>query len=192
MKYYLDITLLPDTEANLGFLWHKVYQQIHLALVEHKTGDNTSDVAVSFPEYSVGRYPMGSKLRLFAASEKSLQALDLPQWLQHYTDYTHCTSITAVPGSVTQYAVFKRVQFDTNIERMARRRVKRKDETLEQALAYLSGFTDQTSKLPFINMNSLSKGQQFRFFIQRDMALEPAKGLFNTYGLSHTATVPWF
>ncbi|EDQ01680.1 type I-F CRISPR-associated endoribonuclease Cas6/Csy4 [Shewanella benthica] len=192
MKYYLDITLLPDAEANLGFLWQKVYQQIHLALAEHKTADNTSAVAVSFPEWSQGNYPLGSKLRLFAVREQALQALDIPQWLQRFTDYTHCTSIKAVPSSVTQYAVFKRVQFDTNIERMARRRAKRKDETLEQALAYFKGFTEQASKLPFINMKSLSKEQNFRLFVQRDSVPAPVIGLFNTYGLSKAATVPCF
>lgn len=192
MKYYLDITLLPDAEANLGFLWQKVYQQIHLALAEHKTVENTSEIAISFPEFSQGNYPLGSKLRLFAAREQALQALDIPQWLQRFTDYTHCTSIKAVPGSVTQYAVFKRVQFDTNIERMARRRSKRKDESFEQALEYLKGFTDQASKLPFINMKSLSKEQNFRLFVQRDSVPAPVTGLFNTYGLSKTATVPCF
>lgn len=192
MKYYLDITLLPDAEANLGFLWHKVYQQIHLALVEHKTVDNMSEVAVSFPEFSQGDYPLGSKLRLFSASEKALQALDIALWLRRLTDYTHSTSIKAVPSSVTQYALFKRVQFDTNIERMARRRAKRKDETVAQALEYLNGFTDQTSKLPFINMNSLSRDQKFRLFIQKDNVSEPVTGQFTTYGLSKTATVPCF
>ncbi|MBL1422430.1 MAG: type I-F CRISPR-associated endoribonuclease Cas6/Csy4, partial [Alphaproteobacteria bacterium] len=44
MKYYLDITILPDEEANLGFLWHKVYQQIHIALVENKIADNQSAI----------------------------------------------------------------------------------------------------------------------------------------------------
>lgn len=192
MKYYLDITLLPDAEANLGFLWQKVYQQIHLALVEHKTVDNTSDVAVSFPEFSLGDYPLGSKLRLFSATEKALQALDIPLWLRRLTDYTHCTSIKTVPSSVTQHAVFKRIQFDTNIDRIARRRAKRKNETVAQALEYLNGFTDQTSKLPFINMNSVSRQQKFRLFIQREKVQEPVAGDFNTYGLSKTATVPCF
>jgi len=192
MKYYLDITLLPDAEANLGFLWQKVYQQIHLALVEHKTADNTSEVAVSFPEFSQRDYPLGSKLRLFSATEKALQALDIPLWLRRLTDYTHCTSIKAVPSSVTQHTVFKRIQFDTNIDRMARRRAKRQNETVEQALAHFNGFTDQTSKLPFINMKSLSGEQKFRLFIQIDKVHEPVTGLFNTYGLSKIATVPWF
>ncbi|NRB23692.1 type I-F CRISPR-associated endoribonuclease Cas6/Csy4 [Shewanella sp.] len=192
MKYYLDITLLPDAEANLGFLWQKVYQQIHLALAEHKTADNTSAVAVSFPEFSQDKYPLGSKLRLFAASESALQALDIPQWLQRLTDYCHCTSIKAVPSAVTQYAVFNRVQFDTNIERMARRRAKRKDETLEQALEYFKGFTDQASELPFINMKSLSRQHFFRLFLQKKSVSAAVTGSFNTYGLSKTATVPWF
>ena len=69
MKYYIDITLLPDAEANLGFLWQKVYQQIHLALAENKIGKNQSEIALSFPEYGNKAYPLGDKLRLLSQSE---------------------------------------------------------------------------------------------------------------------------
>jgi CRISPR-associated endonuclease Csy4 len=192
MKYYLDITLLPDAEANLGFLWQKVYQQVHLALVEHKTTDNTSAVAVAFPDFNNGDFPLGSKLRLFSASEQSLQSLDIVQWLNRFTDYTHCTSIKAVPTNVSQFAIFNRVQFDTNLERLARRRSKRKGETFEQALAYFDGFEDRSSKLPFVNMNSLSKSQKFRLFIERRIVEMPKLGEFNCYGLSKEASVPLF
>jgi len=61
MKYYLDITLLPDAETNLGFLWHKVYQQVHIALVENKVAKNQSEIAVSFPEYGSKAFPLGAK-----------------------------------------------------------------------------------------------------------------------------------
>lgn len=51
MDYYQDITLLPDAEVNLGFLWQKVFQQVHIALVEHKVADNRSAIALSIPKY---------------------------------------------------------------------------------------------------------------------------------------------
>ncbi|MFT6209378.1 MAG: CRISPR-associated endonuclease Csy4, partial [Colwellia sp.] len=49
MKYYLDITLLPEADITLGFIWQKVYQQIHIALVDNKIGMNESAIAVAFP-----------------------------------------------------------------------------------------------------------------------------------------------
>ncbi|NOQ13677.1 MAG: type I-F CRISPR-associated endoribonuclease Cas6/Csy4 [Methyloprofundus sp.] len=192
MKYYIDITLLPDAEANLGFLWQKVYQQLHLALVENKVSEKQSAIAVSIPDYGSKAFPLGCKLRLFAQYQEQLQQLDMGKWLKRLTDYTHVTSIKNVPVSVSQFAQFRRKQFNTNSERLARRRVKRKEESLEQALKHYASFTDQETHLPFINIKSLTKGEQFRLFIERDIFKKSEEGTFNCYGLSQGATVPIF
>lgn len=191
MEYYIDIHLLLDTEVHLGFIWQKVYQQIHLALVENKTSDGNSAVAISFPEYDNKTYPLGNILRLCAASPSQLEQLDLSKWLRHLSDYSNCSSINEVPSSAT-HARFKRMQFSTNIERLARRRSKRKNESLEQALAHYDSFTDKHSRLPYINMNSLSQGGTFRLFIKKETLEHAEAGIFNCYGLSSTASVPWF
>ncbi len=192
MKYYVDITLLPDAEANLGFLWQKVYQQLHLALVENKLADNHSAIAVSIPEYGNKQFPLGNKLRLFAQTQEQLQQLDIGKRLNRLTDYTHFKSIKEVPSSVSQYARFKRKQFDTNAERLARRRAIRKGESLEQALNHFNGFTDKETNLPFLNIKSLSNGDQFKLFIAREILDKSETGAFSCYGLSKGATVPWF
>ena len=184
MKYYLDITLLPDSEADLGFLWKKVYQQIHIALAENKTINGGSAIAVSFPEYGSKVFPLGAKLRLLAKTQEQLNKFNALQWLNRLSDYTHCTSIKEVPLSVDKFVCFKRKQCDTNIERFARRRAKRKGETLEQALQYYVGFKDEESKLPFINMESLSENKKFRLFIQQEIVTEAVAGEFSCYGLS--------
>jgi len=192
MKYYLDITLLPDAEANLGFLWQKVYQQIHLALVENKLAEKQSAIAVSFPEYGNKNFPLGSKLRLHSQTQEQLQQLDIGKWLNRLTDYTHFKSIKEVPSTVNQFARFKRKQFDTNAERLARRRARRKGESLEQALNYFEGFTDKETNLPFLNMKSLTNGDQFKLFIEREILDKAENGVFGCYGLSAGASVPWF
>ena len=192
MKYYLDITLLADAEANIGFLWHKVYGQVHIALVEGKNANGNSDIAVSFPEYGDKSFPLGNKLRLLASMREQLQQLDIDKWLNRLSDYCHCTSIKEVPQAVSGFMRFKRVQFDTNVERLARRRAKRKGESLEQAMQHFTGFKDQESKLPYINMISLSKNKRFRLFIEKEEENGEKMGEFNCYGLSKTATVPWF
>ncbi|OUS30993.1 type I-F CRISPR-associated endoribonuclease Cas6/Csy4 [Thalassotalea sp. 42_200_T64] len=193
MKYYLDITLLADIEVPLGFIWHKVYQQVHIALVENKSGENESSVALSFPKYGDKEFPLGNKLRLFAETEQVLEKLAVANWLKRFTEYTHITSIKTVPESVREYVCFSRKQFNTNISRLARRRAKRHDETFEQALQYYASFEDEQTKLPFINVKSLSKGEQFRFFIEQEVSNQPQAGVFNCYGVSKTtATVPWF
>ncbi|MBW6453087.1 MAG: type I-F CRISPR-associated endoribonuclease Cas6/Csy4, partial [Methyloprofundus sp.] len=77
MNYYLDITLLPDAEANLGFLWQKIFQQVHIALVDNKVADNESAIALSIVNYGDKDFPLGNKLRLLAKNEEALQKLDI-------------------------------------------------------------------------------------------------------------------
>lgn len=46
--------------------------------------------------------------------------------------------------------------------------------------------------VPYINLHSLSRHSLFRLYIARSTATEEVGGLFGTYGLSQTATVPEF
>ena len=205
MKYYLDITLLPDAEASLGFLWQKVYTQCHLALVEQKNADNSSGVAMAIPGYRHGKqsfesgssFPLGNKIRLLAQTEQQLEQLDLARWLRRLSDYCHYTSIKKVPDNITEFACFTRKQFNTSVERLARRRVKRKGEALQQALEYYKAYTAPKSDLPFINCKSLSGNQEFKLLIEKQVLAKPQQGNLNCYGLSQkqgpqTATVPCF
>ncbi|WP_077338621.1 type I-F CRISPR-associated endoribonuclease Cas6/Csy4 [Pseudocolwellia agarivorans] len=198
MKYYQDITLLPDPEITIGFIWQKVYQQVHIALAENKIAENSSAIALAFPQCSPKgnknvAFPLGNKLRIFAPSEELLDKLAINSWLKRFSDHTHITSIKAVPENVSEYVCVKRKQCKTNLSRLARRRAKRKDETFEQALQHYASFNDEQSKLPFINVNSLSKSEQFRLFIDQKKVSEATVGEFTCYGLSkEQATVPWF
>lgn len=198
MKYYLDITLLPDTEITLGFIWFKVYQQVHIALVENKIAENSSAIALAFPKYALTGdkktdFPLGNTLRIFAPSEELLNKLAITNWLKRFSDHTHITSIKTVPDKVNEFVCVKRKQCKTNLSRLARRRAKRKEETFEQALQYYASFNDEQSELPFINVNSLSKKEQFRLFVEQKKVNEALVGEFNCYGLSkEQATVPWF
>ena len=74
MNYYQDITLLPDAVITLGFIWQKVYQQVHIALAENKIAENQSAIAVAFPEYGSKGFPLGSKLRLLALTAMESEA----------------------------------------------------------------------------------------------------------------------
>ena len=51
MKFYQDTTLLPDSDITLGFLWQKVYQQVHIALVEQKEHPLYCSIGIGFPAY---------------------------------------------------------------------------------------------------------------------------------------------
>jgi len=201
MNYYQEITLLPDAEITLGFIWQKLYQQIHLALVENKTGENQSAVAVGFPQYGSRGFPLGSKLRLFARTEETLRQLKTESWLSRLTDYCHVKSIRPVPEGVSQYVCFKRKQFKSNLLKEAQRRAKYKNETLEEALQHFQHY-EKECELPYINMTSLSMqkadskaSRQYKLFIRREISDAPLQGEFNCFGLSkakNTASVPSF
>lgn len=196
MQHYLDITLLPEDGIGHYFLWGKLYQQLHLALVEHNQGKD-GDIGISFPQYSIKPPQLGLKLRLFAPTESELVMLNIAKWLSRFANYCHISSIKTVPEH-TQFVLFSRKHCQTNLERLARRRAKRKGETLEQAMQHFTGFKDDSSTLPFIATESLSSAgtsgsaNKFRLIIEQKIIPDHQPGNFNCYGLSKGATVPWF
>jgi CRISPR-associated endonuclease Csy4 len=215
MKYYQDITLLPDAEANLGFLWQKVYQQLHLALVENKVTDEESAIGLSIPEYekkkSKGDFPLGQKIRLFAQEQSELERLDLNHWLKRFMDYAHMTSIKAVPEGVTEFACFERQRVkgssrvERDIMRSAQHQAMKFSLPLEERLKEVKErvmASYQESNLPFIRVNSLSSSNEktkhsFPLFITMRRIKEEIPGKFSCYGLSRksqkgSSTVPWF
>jgi|JI8StandDraft_1071087.scaffolds.fasta_scaffold111305_1 CRISPR-associated endonuclease Csy4 len=194
MKYYQELTLIAQAEVSLYFILSKVYSQLHLALVAMPTQGN---IGVSFPEYVYKEDDgkafgfLGSKLRLFAHDEATLQQLNINQALSRLSDYVHITGIRPVPKNVT-YAIYKRHQPKTNAERLARRRVKHKqDMTFEQAVKMYQSTISHTN-LPFVQLDSLSNEQRFRLFVSKHSAAEACDGKFGSYGLGVLATVPEF
>lgn len=217
MNYYLDITLIPNEEIPLNFLWEKLFQQLHLALVEQayeaeetipnreKKITKKSKVAVAFPKYKQCGNTLCEKLRLFAMSETDLKAIDLEKYFSKLDDFVHKTSIKKVPTEkITGYAFFKRVAIKGNSERLARRRKKRLSQkgvqtNYEEALNYFQGDqnrkqSSQTeTKLPFIYLNSETTNQRFPLFIEMvSTEHKPDKAEFSCYGLSDKHSVPIF
>ena len=199
MKWYIDLTLLPDSEIPIYFLWEKVYQQLHLALVEQQ-GNEKSKVGVSFPKYSRSGKTLSDKLRLLALSETDLQALDLDTYFSRLEDYVHKTSIKEIPvDKITGYAFFKREQVKGNVERLARRRAKRLDINYEEALNFYINDKKrkQTNKswtdAPFIYLYSQTSKQRFPLFIVKEETAQiPDRAEFGSYGLSQSCSVPIF
>ncbi len=195
MKSYVDITLLPSADITLYFLWEKVYQQVHLALVEsqqtHKNPCVT--IGVAFPEYMMERLHLGQKLRLFATSADALADLNITQWLIRLQDYVHITSIRDVPPKIACYAYFKRLQPKSNNARLARRKAKRKAISEDEATLCFAKRKEVYTRAPFIRINSQSSGKRYRVFILRVDSENLGTGEhFSSYGLSATSAVPIF
>lgn len=200
MKYYLDITLLPEADITLGFIWQKVYQQVHIALVDNKVGENESAIAVGFPLYGEHAFPLGNKLRLLATEESQLTQLNINRWLTRFEDYVHIKSIKAVPEQVTQVCfVRQHVKGQQGIDKKMQAKAKywsKKsgtpiDECL-QSLEKTKPRADRAStKLPFIWIESQETKQRnesgsskFPLFIKRVEVSNQQTGVFNCYGLS--------
>ena len=192
MKYFQEVALLRDARIDLYDFWQIAFQQIHIALADNKNDDGGSSVGVSFPEYDAGAYLLGTKLRLFAHSSEELEKLQCERWLQRLQDYLHISNIRDVPDHVDGYACFRQLKPKGSLEKQARRRAKRKGETLQQALAHFENYQEERSKLPYIHMTSLSNGHRFRLFIDKFIVESSHTGTFNCYGLSRQATVPLF
>lgn len=212
MKHYIELTLLPASDFNLFKLWSRVFEQLHLGFVENQDDKKRVPIGLSLPEYKMGnKYGvLGSKCRLFADDEATLERFNAPQRLARLSDYVHCTGIKAVPDKVTGYAVYRRVQPKTNPEKLARRYAKRHGLDLATALNMTVELREQASDaaypqtfrycdmlkpsvaLPFIRLQSLSNGKTFCLWIKKTLVAEPSGSGFNSYGLSAATTVPEF
>ena len=215
MKHYIEITLIDNADINLFSLWSKVFQQIHLGLVEIQDDQGQAPIGLSFPEYVIGeKYSvLGSKLRLFANDEAGLKQFDTAKWLARLSDYVHCTSIRPVPEKIIGYALYQREQPKTNPDRLARRYAKRHGVDFDTALNGLVDlkstkkplnsdykmqfrYCEMTKKKissPFIRLKSMSSEQVFCLWIKKILVdTQSSATYFSSYGLSSISTVPEF
>ena len=194
LNFYQEIKLLPEEEIPIHFLWSKVYQQIHLGLVEMQDDQGRVPIGVAFPEYVQGdKYSvLGGKLRLFAEHEATLSQFNASHWLARLSDYVHCTSIRPVPEKRSGYATYQREHPKASKERQARRYAHYHNVDYDTALSRYQGKSQKTLTTPFIRLQSLSGGQTFCLWIKKTVVTEPSGITFSGYGLSATATVPEF
>lgn len=199
MNHYLDITLLPSDDINIHFLWSKVMMQIHLALVEIQDSDKRVPVATGFPNYQAKKADkagfIGNKLRLFALNKEDLERLNIHKWLNRLEDYVHIKTISEVPKDVTVYESFNRRRKSGSPDKHIRRRMKRHNESFEQAAVFFKDYkmSEVDKALPFIRIKSLESQNDFCMSITRKEAApskDPVK--FNTYGLSKEGALPKF
>jgi len=192
MKYYIELTLISNEEIPLHFLWEKLYQQLHLVLVERLENDK-SKVGASFPKYNKEAKQLCNKLRLMALEKKHLETLNLDKYFSRLTDYVHWTNIKEIPvDKITGYAFFKREQVKSNHQRLARRRADKMGISKQQAIDFFAGKTESESKAPFIYIKS-SKGNRYPLFIlMTETNIKSNSAEFSSYGLSSTSSVPIF
>ncbi len=194
MKYYQEITLLPDQEISLNFIWPKVFHQLHLAFANAADKAGRVPFGVSFPGYTMedGNIGLGNKLRVFSPDGEMLDGLELHKKLSRLEDYVHVVRRPrTVPEEVRGYSCYSRLHQEANGLAKARRYARRHDISVDEAEKLFPPNTI-TLKEPYIRLDSSSTGQKMLLFIRKTEAAQQMNGSYSTYGLSDTATVPEF
>ncbi|OGT87547.1 MAG: type I-F CRISPR-associated endoribonuclease Cas6/Csy4 [Gammaproteobacteria bacterium RIFOXYA12_FULL_61_12] len=187
MDTYIDIRLLPDPEFPSTLLMNALFGKLHRGLVTFGEGS----IGVSFPDVGQKSHSLGHHLRLHGTAA-TLERFMQNGWLKGMSDHLTVGSPSAVPAHA-QYRTVRRVQAKSNPERERRRLIARKGVSEDQARAAIPDEKAKLLDLPYVVLNSQSTNQQFRLFIEHmPKEAEARAGSFSAYGLSTTATVPWF
>lgn len=203
MKYFIELTLLDNRDIALHKLWTKIYDQLHLRLVEAKNLRGQTNIGVSFPEYQFDAthniHMVGSKLRIFSPTKLSLEQLNLSQYLKHWLDYIHISSIRDVPKNIYKYAIYKRKRINgerainKKIMQYATYRAEKENITYEEAVQSYQHWSISQTTPPYISINSLTSKQYIRLYIEKNETNALSIDLlFSTYGLSSESSVPEF
>jgi len=183
MNYYIDILIKPDAEMRENLLLNKVYSKLHKALVDLKS----SDIGISFPQYEI---ILGKVLRLHG-SEIKLSELQYTDWLGGLKGYCNVSGIELVPSEAHYRTVFRKQSNMT--EAKLRRLIKRGSISKGELKAYKAKMFTKGLDNPYLELESSSNGHKHRRYLQfGELIGEPVEGLFDQFGLSKIATIPWF
>tara|TARA_R110001592_G_scaffold347466_2_gene641009 strand:+ start:4791 stop:5342 length:552 start_codon:yes stop_codon:yes gene_type:complete len=183
MNSYFDIELKPDAEMRENVLMNKVYTKLHKALFDAKA----TDIGVSFPQYKV---VLGKVLRVHSNVEHLVQ-LQNSDWLGGLAGYCAISDIQTIPVE-TKYRMVSRVQSNMTQSKL-NRLIKRGSITDSEVKAYKAKMFSKGLDNPYLELESESNGNKHRRYIQfGEFVDKPVLGEFDSFGLSKTATVPWF
>jgi len=194
MNYFIDIQLKPDAEMRENVLLNKVYTKLHKAL----SAMSTTDIGVSFPKY---RVKLGDVIRIHGIKQR-LEELQAMGWIGGLSGYCEVSGIKPVPEIVSGYRTVARKQPTMTLKKLQKRVDYQKKQGVlksdEDVKAYERQYKEkmygsQSLDNPYLELTSSSNGHKHRRFIQFGTLLDAAvEGEFDQFGLSKTATIPWF
>lgn len=183
MNYYVNITILPDPEFTAPILMNSLYSKFHKALCDL----NSKSIGISFPGYDK---TLGDVFRIHG-SESELNDLQGLNWIGGMSGYCDISNVSIIP-ELTKHRTVSRKQSTMSNSKLNRliKRGSIKESEIEE---YKNKMLSKDLKLPFANLVSGSNGQRHRRYIQLgELVDSPVNGVFDEFGLSKTATVPWF
>lgn len=183
MDYFINIKLKPDAEMRENVLLNKVYIKLHKALFDI----NSTSIGVSFPAYKV---TLGAVIRLHG-SVGDLEKLQSMNWLGGLSGYCGVSESQKVPDEVLHRVVSRKQSNMTQAK--LNRLIKRGSITPEETKNYRAKMFATGLDEPYLELESTSNGNRHRRYIQfSELKAEPSSGDFDSFGLSKTATIPWF
>ncbi len=184
MEHYIELKINPDNaEMRENELLNKVYSKFHKGLFELKS----QNIGVSFPDYKI---KLGRRMRIHGTQADLTQLQDL-NWLGAFVGFCNINEIQPIPEKV-DYRNLSRIR-TTMSKAKLKRLIKRKNLSTEEIKKYKQTMFKQGLTEPFIELASVSTGQFYHRFIYFSEIMEKSKtGTFDTFGLSKTATIPWF
>ena len=183
MDHYIDVKIKPDAEMRGNVLLNKVYSKFHNALFSLKS----TDIGVSFPKY---RIMLGDVMRIHASQSKLIE-LQSNDWLGELIGYCDLTNILPVPD-ILGYRSISRKQ-STMSQSKLNRLLKRGSISQDDIKNYKAKMFQQGLNNPYLELESSSNGHRHRRYLAfSETQGEHINGEFDHFGLSKTATVPWF
>ncbi|MDH5256414.1 MAG: type I-F CRISPR-associated endoribonuclease Cas6/Csy4 [Gammaproteobacteria bacterium] len=202
MNHYFNITLLPDAELKVQVLMNAIFAKLHKLLCDKQS----TAIGVSFPQYAMtclsdkserlpSNFPqhyvsLGNTLRVHG-TEAELAQLKAEDWLGGMSGYCKVGDIVSVPVD-TKHRTVSRKQ-TTMSQAKLNRLLKRGSITEQEVKQYRAKMFNKGLDNPYLELTSGSNGQKHRRYIELGPLLDkPVEGRFDQFGLSKTATVPWF
>ena len=183
MNHYIEIKLLPDPEFPATVLLNSLITKLHKTLCDL----NATSIGISFPNMSI---TLGNVLRLHG-TVSDLEHLQECNWIGGMSGYCQVSKILPVPTEAKHRTV-SRVQ-STMSQSKLKRLLKRGSVTEEEVKAYRAKMFTKGIDNPYLELTSGSNGHRHRRYLQfGELFDKPVLGKFDQFGLSKTATVPWF
>ena len=183
MDHFIDIRIKPDDEMRENVLLNKVYTKFHKALCTLES----TDIGVSFPQYEV---LFGRTLRIHGSLVR-LRELQALQWLGGLVGYCDVHEISPVVR-VSKFRTISRKQPTMTLAKL-RRLANRGSITPANAKEYKAKMFSKGLDNPYFELESVSNGHQHRRYLEFGVLCDSGvAGDFDQFGLSRTATIPWF
>jgi CRISPR-associated endonuclease Csy4 len=183
MEHYIDIKLLPDPEFKATVLMNSLFSKLHKCMFDLQT----SVIGVSFPHCKA---TLGNLLRIHGP-KSDLEKLQQLNWIGGMSGYCSISDILPVPDG-SKFRTVSRKQ-TTMSQSKLNRLLKRGSITEDEVKNYKAKMFTKGLDNPYLELQSGSNGHRHRRYIEfGELLNEPVSGQFDQFGLSKTATVPWF